>query len=139
MTNASDFLSSNFLNAASLQPGVVIETTIVSVRPHEFEGGETKLVLYTEHQAKGVVCNQTRLKAMIEAFGLNFDTWVGKMIRIYLGETTYQGRKVGSVEIEPVSPIRLRAESRPMLRGIETPPAPRDYDGPNDGGGDIPF
>jgi hypothetical protein len=72
MPLATDFLNSNYFRAEDLDPNVVIETTIVSVRPREFEDG-SKLVVYTDHQGKGVVLNQTRLKALITAFGPNFD------------------------------------------------------------------
>jgi hypothetical protein len=122
MANATDFLKSNFLNAAAIPPGVIIETMIVSARPHEFEEGEIKLVVYVQHEAKGIVLNVTRLRVMIGAFGSNFDTWPGKMVRIFRGETMYSGKKVDCVEIEAVNPVRIPTEQRPALElvGRET-------------------
>jgi len=45
MPLATDFLNSNYFTAENLDPNVLIETAIVSVRPREFEEGSLKLVV----------------------------------------------------------------------------------------------
>ena len=81
MPLATDFLNSNYFRAEDLDPNVLIETTIVDVRPREFDDG-TKLVAYTDHQGKGVVLNQGRLATMIAALGVDYTGWPGKQIII---------------------------------------------------------
>jgi hypothetical protein len=152
MGNLTDFLTSNLINAAGLDPNVKIEAAIVSVRPREFEDGTTKPVIYTDHLGQGLVLNQTRLKAGIAAWGPNPDNWIGKIIIISQGMTTYAGKETPCVVMEPVVANRLKAGAPRVaitsgraasIKAVENAP-PRDcYDGPSDGGGDttedIPF
>jgi hypothetical protein len=54
MRSATDFLTSNLLNAEGVAPTTSIEATIVSARPVEFDDGP-KLAVYTDYQGKGIV------------------------------------------------------------------------------------
>jgi hypothetical protein len=148
MSNAAEFLTSNLINAKSLEADVRIEATVIAARPREFEDGSTKLTLYTDYQSKGVVLNQGRLKKMIAAFGPNYSNWVGKQIIIFQGWTVFQGENVPCVEIDPVRADRLgrpgaqqRSASRSDFHsGRNPPPPPPDhYDGPDNRGDDTPF
>jgi hypothetical protein len=144
--NATDFITSNYLRAEDIAPDVLIEANIVSARAHEFEGGETKLVLYVDYQSKGVVLNQTRLKATIAAFGPNPDNWIGRTIIIRRGVTMFAGKDVPGIVIEPVRAERIasaapRALEEPRRGSIDIrsgkgawddPPPPDHYDGPSD-------
>jgi hypothetical protein len=111
MPLATDFLNSNYFRAEDLDPNVLIETTIVDVRPREFDDG-TKLVAYTDHQGKGVVLNQGRLATMIAALGVDYTGWPGKQIIIRQGSTLYQGKTVPAIVVEPVVPTRIAAKPR---------------------------
>ena len=122
MPLATDFLNSNYFTAENLDPNVLIETAIVSVRPREFEDGSLKLVVYTDHVGKGVVLNQTRLKTMIAAFGPNFDGWAGKQIIISKGSTVYSGKTVPAIVVEPVVPTRIAAVPRSALEASSPKP-----------------
>ena len=111
----TDFLTSNLINAVSLDPKVKVEATIVSVRSREFEEGAktvVKAVIYTDYEGKGVVLNQARLKALIAAWGTNPDNLIGKTVIISRGMTKYQGRDVPCVDIEPVVADRLGTIAR---------------------------
>jgi hypothetical protein len=141
MSSAADFLTSNLINAEMLDPNVRIEATIAAVRPHEYKDGTTKLVVYTDYQAMGVVLNQGRLKAMIRAFGVNYAThWVGKKIVIYQGDTTYQAKAVKGVMIEPIVATRIGTAPKPRLTTVNNapsyddvpPPSEEFYDGPGE-------
>ena len=90
------------------------------MRPREFEDRSIKLVVYTDHQGKGVVLNQTRLKTMIAAFGPNFDSWPGKKIVVRQGSTVYSGKTVSAVVVEPVVPTRITTEPRQARITIES-------------------
>jgi hypothetical protein len=150
MPSLTDFLTSNLINAAGLDPNVKIEAKIVSVRPREFEDGITKAVVYTDYLGKGIVLNQTRLMALIAAFGTNADNLIGKTIIISLGETTYAGKTTGCVAIEPVVADRIATRGAPTAitsgRVRVSPPSlseppPLEHDGgPDDDPDDsIPF
>jgi hypothetical protein len=111
--NASDFFTSNLLNATSIPADVRIEATVVSARPREFDDG-LKLIIYTDYRGKGVVLNQTRLGALVEAWGLNYEDWAGKQIIISQGSTTYGGKAVPCVKIEPVVAERIARQGAPV-------------------------
>jgi hypothetical protein len=122
----TDFLTSNLLNAAALEPNVKIEATIVFVRSREFEDGTTKAVIYTDYLGKGVVLNQTRLMALITAWGTNPDNLVGKTVIISQGDTTYSGKKVPCIKIEPVVADRIATHGATVtaISNRREPPKP---------------
>jgi hypothetical protein len=114
--NATDYLTSNYFKGVALEPDVIIETKIVSVRDREFDDGP-KVIVYTDYQGKGLVLNQTKLQTLISAYGLNYDNWIGKTILIKRGTTMYGADKVACVEIEAVVAERIGADKRPALEG----------------------
>jgi hypothetical protein len=120
MPSATDFLNSNYFRAEDLDPSLLIETSIVSVRPRDFDDGSHKLVVYTDHQGQGIVLNQTRLKTIIAAFGPNFDNWPGKKIVIRRGSTMYSGKPTPAIVVEPVVPTRIAAEPQQARITIES-------------------
>jgi hypothetical protein len=148
---------SNFFRAEDIEPGVRIETKIVSVVLREFEDGP-KPVVYTDYQAKGVVLNPTRTKVLYAAFGPESNNWLDRPIVVFRDETTYAGKKVACVAIEAMGAQRIATQPRPRpvissgrsarLKSVEPPkppePPPVDKcDGPSDGPADpeddIPF
>jgi hypothetical protein len=119
MATADEFLTSNLLNASMLTPNTKIEATIISVRKRDFEDGSKKLVVYTDYMGLGIVLNQTRLKEMIRAFGVNYETqWVGKKLIISQGDTAYQGRPEKRVVIEPIVATRIGTAPKPRLATV---------------------
>lgn len=114
--NATDYLTSNYFKGVALEPDVIIETKIVSVRDREFDDGP-KVIVYTDYQGKGLVLNQTKLQTLISAYGLNYDNWIGKTILIKRGTTMYGADRVACVEIEAVTAERIGADKRPVIEG----------------------
>jgi hypothetical protein len=151
MANATDHLTSNYLKAIDLEDGVIVRAVILAARPNDFEDGTTKLVIYTDHKAKGVVLNQTRLKTMIEAFGPNTDNWVGKTINLRRGPTMFKGEATWAIYIDVDLSERIAVRDLNVTAigdhrrqsGPPVPPAHNTYYGPTDGGGDttedVPF
>jgi hypothetical protein len=70
MPLATSFFKSNFVNAKSLEPGVIYRARIVSVGPHTFENGETALVIRLDYLGKAIALNKTRVEAMIDGLGV---------------------------------------------------------------------
>jgi hypothetical protein len=138
--NATDYLNSNYFAAVDIAPDVRIEATVVSARPVDFKDGTSKVVVYTDYLAKGVVLNKTRLVEMIMAFSGNPANWIGQKIIIFRGETMYEGRKVPAVGIEPVVATRIGAEQRPALEGHnQSPPIENVPHGSGDSEDDLSF
>jgi hypothetical protein len=144
MKDMTEHLTSNLFNAVGIAPDVRIETKIVSIRERDFEDGTTKPVVYTDYLGKGIVLNQTRLKAGIAAWGPNPDNWIGKSIIISRGPTIFKGEPTWAVVMEPVVADKIAAHgatvtaisnrrepSEPSL--APTPPEPGEIDD------DIPF
>jgi hypothetical protein len=86
------------------------------------------------------VLNQTRLRALIQGFGPNSDVWLNKKILISRTSTTYSGRTVPAISIEPVLAPQLTAQPKRVKRAIESgKPQPPGTEPLDDGLSDIPF
>ena len=70
--------------------------------------------------------NQTRLKAGIAAWGPNPDNWIGKSIIISQGDTTFSGKKVPCIKIEPVVADRIAMQGATVtaISNRREPPKP---------------
>lgn len=135
MRKMTEYLSSNLINAETLELGVRYRHEIVEVRERDFEKDGVKPVVYFEF-GEGCVLNQTRLRVCIGAFGPNDANWLGKTIIYYRGKTIYGGKEVACIVFEPVIPAQIAAaKPQPALEGqpsrmqsirkpAEEPPAP---------------
>lgn len=104
------YVTANFISGDSLEPNVRIEANIAGVREHDF-GDEVKPVVDLE-DGRRIPLNQDRLKALIRGFGPNPNNWVGGTIIVSRGMTTYAGKPVPCVVVEPVVATRIAAEPR---------------------------
>jgi hypothetical protein len=147
MPLATDYLTSDWLTAKHLKPETIYEATIIWAGPHTFENGETKLAIRIDYQPSGIAMNQTRLTAMISAFGPNYDNRVGKTIQFWQGDTFYQGRPEKCVAIKGVVAERIAAKPIDIRSGKDawrepSPPITEVPDGPDygrDADDGIPF
>jgi hypothetical protein len=112
--NMVEFVSSSFISGEKLEPNVVIEATVVAVKRQEFEDGSIKPVVAVE-DGRQVVLNQTRLAALIGAYGPNSANWIGRTIQISRGSTFYAGKPVACVTITPVVAPRIDAEVKKAI------------------------
>jgi hypothetical protein len=128
-----------YLKAENLEPNVKLEDVIVDVKTTDFdEKGEivSKPVIALESGTQ-IVLNQTRLQALIRGFGPNSDNWLDQKIMISRTSTTYSGRTVPAIAIEPATAPQIAAPppKRPK-RVIESGGKPVSSIDPND---PIPF
>jgi hypothetical protein len=80
-------------------------------------------------QGKRLVCNPTRSKILLKAFGINGQNWVGKLIVLSRGITLYQGEKVPCIDVEAIATTKIAAP--PERKTIEaSPPPPSEVDPP---------
>jgi hypothetical protein len=123
MPPATAFFKSNFVNAKSLEPGVIYRGRIVSVGPHTFENGETALVIRLDYLGKAIPLNKTRLEAMLP-LGVDYDTWVSQEITFWRGTTMYQGDpNTPCVVVKPIIHDRINSsmQARPALGQEQAP------------------
>jgi hypothetical protein len=108
------YITSNFITGESLEVNVRIEATIAGVREHDF-GADVKPVVDLE-DGRRIPLNQDRLRALIGGFGPNPNNWIGRTIVVSRGMTTYAGKPVPCVVVEPVVATRIVAD--PLQRRI---------------------
>lgn len=96
MANVSHLLSSDFLSGSEIPTPQVV--TIKSAEIKELgsdDEKETKVVLSFHELDKALPCNKTRLKTMVENFGVETGTWVGQRVMLY-GQKLASGKFAGS-------------------------------------------
>jgi hypothetical protein len=112
----SDFLK-GCVKAEELEPGSRETAHIVAVDSRKFEEG-TKGVLFLDiFNDRGLVLNQTNLKALMAAFGPNSENWVGQGVVVNRTLADFKGKPVPAIRLEPV---RRRAITAPAV-----PPTPK--------------
>ena len=97
--DARKWLNSTFLKVEDLKNGS-IEGTIVAVR----EGEKFDRPVIELEDGTRVSLNQTSLKAMIRAYTDDTEEWINKLVKLYLGKTTFKGEPTDSILLEPLSP-----------------------------------
>jgi len=116
--NMTDFVNSNYIKAEDLAANILIEAVIADVKRKEFEENGQNVVkpVVTFEDGRQVTLNQTRLAALIRAYGHNSDNWIGKTVVISRGQAQFKGKPVASVKIDPIVAPRIAASrSAPPL------------------------
>jgi hypothetical protein len=108
------YITSNFITGESLEEKVLIEATIVGVREHEFKNGEVKPTIDLE-DGRRISPNQTRLKALMGAFGTNPANWIRKTIIVSRGSEMFGGKREACIVVEPVLPTRIAVDPKPAI------------------------
>lgn len=84
MANVAHLLSSDFLSGQEIPTPQIV--TIKNAEIKELgtdDDKEAKVVLEFHELAKALPCNKTRLKTMVENFGVETGTWIGQKVMIY--------------------------------------------------------
>jgi hypothetical protein len=99
-----DLFPSKYLQSADAKAKQIVAT--ISHLAQEFVGQgqdqKMKPVLHLENQ-KPMVLNRTNCETLEDAFG-DSDNWAGNKIKIYCVKTTYAGKSVDGLRIEPIIP-----------------------------------
>lgn len=114
MPNIHDAFPSNYLKAADLQQ----RTITVTIEKVAFEQvgreREQKAVIYFAGKTKGLVCNKTNAKKLIEISGSALtEDWTGLSVALYPTETEFGGETVDCIRIKA-------APSQPRLKPAAT-------------------
>lgn len=61
-------------------------------------------------------CNATNSRVLVKAYGKESDDWIGKLVKLELGEIDYQGQARESIIVKPLSPpVESEAPPKPDL------------------------
>jgi hypothetical protein len=104
----SQYAGSSFLKPEHLTAGPRTET-ITDVQ----EGGFGRPELTFESGDKLSV-NVTNTRVLLRAFGANDADWLGKMIEISAGETTFKDQIVPTIIVKPISPPVAKEAQQPL-------------------------
>ena len=142
--NINQAFPSKYFKADDLAPGET-KTLIISQFAMENVGAEgkaeTRPVLYFSNHEQGLVLNKTKAEIISEALGPETDGWIGHAIIITRGSTTYQGRRVGCIDVHAKAPKTApQFPTPPHVQGIvqrqkrqaPPPPEPGYGDGPGE-------
>jgi hypothetical protein len=142
--NINQAFPSKYFKADDLSPGET-KTLIISQFAMENVGAEgraeTRPVLYFSNHEQGLVLNKTKAEILAEALGPETDAWPGHAIVIVKGSTTFQGRRVGCIDVHPAKQQQKPSfPTPPHVQGLvgrqqrqAPPPPPASYgDGPGE-------
>jgi hypothetical protein len=96
--DVSSFLSGNFLTHLDLpQPSQV--WTIQQAAP-QLVGTDQKICIsFAEYPAKPLGLNKTNLRRIVDLYGTQAESWIGKQLQVYRSTTTYSGKVMQCVRV----------------------------------------
>ncbi len=98
-----DIFKSKYLKSSDVKTKQQI-ATISGLEIEEVgQDKKEKPVLYFEDGVKPMVVNKTNFEELEEAFG-DSDDWAGHKVKIFCARTTYGGKKVDGIRVEPIVP-----------------------------------
>src|SRR5262245_2326217 len=108
--DSSKFSNSTRITVNSLGDDVRQETIV------EAEVGQFKKLELVLRSGGRFSLNATNLKKMQKAYGKETDDWMGKEVKLVVGEVTFKGEQVESVVLTPVTPPTANRKSRSQAR-----------------------
>jgi hypothetical protein len=100
---ASDAFPSKYLKSSDVKARALVATISSLETEAVGQDKETKPVLHFENGAKPMVVNRTNFEELEAAFG-DSDEWPGHKVKIYCAATSYQGKRVDGIRVEPIVP-----------------------------------
>ena len=99
---AVDAFPSKYLKSVDVKAKPLIATISYVAQEAVGQDKKEKPVIYLE-AGKPIVCNRTNFEAIEEAFG-DSDNWPGKKIKVFCAPTSFQGKRVDGIRVEPIVP-----------------------------------
>jgi hypothetical protein len=96
----SDVFKSKYLKSADVKAKPLV--AVISYLAFESVGQDKqqKPVLYFE-TGKPIVVNRTNFETIEDAFG-DSDSWPGHKVRVFCAPTSFQGKRVDGIRVEPI-------------------------------------
>lgn len=118
MVNINDAFPSKFLKASEV--GKRPRKYIMKYVDQETVGTDQKLILYFQHEPKGLVLNKTNANAIAHLYGPDTDNWVGQGILLYSTMVDYAGKPTEAIRTMP--PME---DEQPQRRPVSQQAAPQ--------------
>jgi hypothetical protein len=97
----NEMFPSRFFRAADIPPGRELRLRIADVAMEAVgEDGDEKPTLIFDGQKQALVLNKTNAEVLVEAFGDDSDTWVGREVLLFPTQTRYGGKKVPCLRLK---------------------------------------
>lgn len=117
MANVAHLLSSDFLSGQEIPTPMIVTIKNAEIKELGSDGEkETKVVLSFHELDKALPCNKTRLKTMVESFGVETAAWVGQRVMVY-GSKLNSGKFAGQWTVvlakAPAAPPVYQAAPQP--------------------------
>jgi hypothetical protein len=98
----SDVFKSKYLKSADVKAKPLV--AVISYLAFESVGQDKrqKPVLYFE-TGKPIVVNRTNFETLEDVFG-DSDNWPGHKVKVYCAPTSFQGKRVDGIRVEPIVP-----------------------------------
>ena len=123
--------ASSYLKAQDIPAGREAAVTISGVEVATLDGEDSKPALSFAGKERQLLLNRTNAAALVDAFGDEMDSWVGKQIVLFRMMVTFQGRQVPAIR------IRIPPQQQPQQPAMQPQQAAQAPAGePND---DIPW
>jgi hypothetical protein len=99
---SSDVFQSKYLKSADVKAKPLV--AVISYLAFESVGQDKrqKPVLYFE-TGKPIVVNRTNFETLEDVFG-DSDNWPGHKVKVYCAPTSFQGKRVDGIRVEPIVP-----------------------------------
>jgi hypothetical protein len=111
------YSSAHFIKVTDVRDGP-IEAQIAAVR----EGKYDKPDLVFEN-GDMLSLNATNNKILMRAYGADSDYWLGKTIKMFLGEVEYQRKMQEAVLVQPISPSLKDTKAANANRATDQDPS----------------
>lgn len=98
-----------------------------------------KPAIFFEGREKALAANKTNCKTIAGLYGTDTDTWVGKRVQLFVGQTAFGGETMPCIRVRPQVPVDKAAKraAQPAARSIADENAtPPDDLGPGRQAGD---
>ena len=131
--NIDDIYSSGgtFFRASDLidKPRIL---TITSVVPEKLPDGKHKLKVSFAEDDKLLLLNKTNAMIIGHGYGNEFETWIGRKIKLRAGKTTFEKRLVDciNVEVGKAQPMPPAGKPSPQYNELNPPPSDMDDEVP---------
>jgi hypothetical protein len=103
MARSNEAFPSKYLKSADVKAKAIVATINFVTQEPVGQDKEMKWVIHFEGDVKPMVCNRTNWEAIEEAFG-DSDDWPGDKIKIYCALTSFGGKRVDGIRVEPIVP-----------------------------------
>jgi hypothetical protein len=99
---SSEAFPSKYLKSADVKAKPLV--AVISYLAFESVGQDKrqKPVLYFE-TGKPIVVNRTNFETLEDVFG-DSDNWPGHKVKVYCAPTSFQGKRVDGIRVEPIVP-----------------------------------